>query len=115
MEMEKLTASEEFVTYMIDQLRDVGPVISNRMFGGAALYIHDIFFAFIDDDVLSFKADKSTWADFEAAGVTSFSQSGPKSSIRFYEVPADVMEDREKLCLWAKNAVEVSKCHKERK
>ncbi len=111
----KLTASQEYVTYIIDQLRDFGPVTSKRMFGGAALYIHDVFFAFIDDDILTFKADKSTWADFEAAGVASFSQSGPKSSIRFYEVPAEVLEDREKFCLRAKKAVEVSKRHKGKK
>ena len=105
----KMAASEEYVAYIIDQLRDLGPVVSKRMFGGASLYLDDIFFAFISDDTLTLKADKSTWADFEAAGVTSFDQSGPKSPIRFYEVPAEVLDNREKLCLWAKKAVEASK------
>ena len=114
--MKKMAANEEYVTYIIDQLRDLGPVIFKRMFAGASLYVDDIFFAFISgDDVLTFKADKLTWPDFEAAGVTSFSQSGPKSSIRFYEVPDEVLENREKLCIWAKKAVEVSKRHKKKK
>ncbi|MHC4072053.1 MAG: TfoX/Sxy family protein, partial [Planctomycetota bacterium] len=96
-----MPVSEEYLTYVIDQLECIGPVQSRRMFGGAGLYFDGLFFALIADDVLYFKVDDSNRPDYEAEGMEAFRPFPEKGSVmQYYEVPIDVLENRETLRSW---------------
>jgi len=64
------------------------------------------FFALIADDVLYFKADDHNRPDYEDMDMGPFRPHPNKSVVmQYYEVPVDVLENREKLQLWADKAM----------
>lgn len=86
------------------------------MFGGVGLYSGELFFALMDDDVLYFKVDDTTRGRFEERGMGPFRPGGESGEVmRYYEVPADVLEDAEALTSWAAEAVEVARLARSRK
>ena len=104
-----MSVSDEYLTYVIDQLECLGPVQSRRMFGGAGLYFEGLFFAVVADDILYFKVDDSNRADYEAAGMEPFQPFPDKNVVmQYYEVPIDVIENRDTLRDWAGKAVDVA-------
>ena len=76
------------------------------MFGGVGVYAAELFFALLDDDTLYFKVDDQTRAQYTTAGARPFSPYGEESSsMSYYEVPVDVLEDVDQLRRWAQEAV----------
>jgi DNA transformation protein len=105
-----MTVSDSYKAYVLEQLQIIGPVTAKTMFGGIGLYRAGSFFGLMDDDALYFKVDDSTRGDFEDAGCQPFRPYGEASySMQYYEVPADVLEDRSVLREWAEKAVAVAR------
>jgi len=101
-----MPVSEEYLSYVLEQLEGVGPVEARRMFGGAGVYCRRVMFALVADDVLYLKVNESNRADFEESGSEPFQPFPDKSSVMsYYEVPADVLEDRDHLATWAQKAL----------
>ena len=48
-----LRSAASFERFVLDQLADLGPVTSRRMFGGVGLYCGDVFFGIIARDELA--------------------------------------------------------------
>jgi DNA transformation protein len=104
-----MSVSDEYLTYVTDQLEYLGPIRSRRMFGGAGLYFEGLFFAVVADDVLYFKVDDSNRPDYEAEGMEAFRPFPEKSMVMsYYQVPIDVIEDKEAINEWAERAVSVA-------
>ncbi len=97
-----MSVSEGYIDYLLDQLDGLGDISVRRMFGGAGLYLDGVFFAIVADDLLYFKVDDSNLPDYLSAGMARF------HTLRYYEVPAEVIEDREALRQWAEKAVDVA-------
>ena len=105
-----MAVSDGYKAYVLEQLHIIGPVTAKAMFGGIGLYRAGTFFGLMDDDALYFKVDDSTRGDFEDAGCAPFRPYGEGSySMQYYEVPADVLEDRSVLGAWADKAVAVAR------
>ena len=111
-----MPVTDEFLTYLKDQLTDMGPVTSRRMFGGAGLYCDGLMFAIVVDDVLYFKVDDSNRPDYEAAGTGPFifTSSQGQSTMSYYEVPVDVLESKEMISQWALKALDVAQAAKKK-
>ena len=105
--IERLMAvSEQYLDYVVDQLGCIGQVTAKKMFGGVGLYHEEFFFGLIAGDVLFFKVDDVNRPAYQAAGAEPFKPYGDESySMSYYEVPADVLEDVDKLRVWARAAV----------
>ena len=104
-----MAVSDEYLTYVLEQLEGLGPVHARKMFGGAGIYCQRVMFALVADDVLYMKVDDANRADFEAVGMAPFQPFPDKSSVMsYYEVPADVLEAREQLTAWAHKALEAA-------
>jgi len=105
--------SDEFADFVIDQLSGWGEVSVRRMFGGAGLYCEGRMFGLIADDVAYLKADDSNRADFLQAGSSPF-QPFPdkKTTMPYYDIPADVLESRDDLAEWAQRSLAVAKSKK---
>ncbi|HET7322123.1 MAG TPA: TfoX/Sxy family protein [Longimicrobiaceae bacterium] len=104
-----MSVSPEYREWVVEQLRHAGTVTGRSMFGGYALYLDGAIFALIDDDVVYFKVDDSNRPGYEAAGMGPFRPMGDEQVMQYYEVPADVLEDPDRLCEWADAAAAVSR------
>ena len=101
-----MSVNNEFVRYVLDQLRGLGVVTSRKMFGGAGLYLDGTIFALIAYDTLYFKVDETNRSDFEKAGMEPFQPFDDTSyAMSYYEVPIDVLEESDELVAWARDAL----------
>lgn len=105
-----MPVSEEYLDYVVDQLGCIGQIAAKRMFGGVGLYHDGLFFGLIAGDLLYFKVDDENRPDYEGARAKPFQPYGDDSySMGYYEVPVDVLEDVDKLRVWASGAVAAAK------
>ncbi len=107
-----MAVSDDYLTYVLDQLGGVGVVQARRMFGGAGIYCRGVMFALVADDVLYLKIDDSSRADFEDLGAEPFrpypEKGGNAVEMSYYEAPADILEDRDLLASWAQKALDIA-------
>ena len=105
-----MAISEQFLEYILEQLQGLGRLTSRRMFSGAGLYSDGLFFGLLYKDRLYFKTDDSTRPEYEARGSEGFRPrpNTSRQSMRYYTVPADVLEDGQELVKWARQAVAVA-------
>jgi DNA transformation protein and related proteins len=105
-----MPVSESYKAYVVEQLETAGRVSAKAMFGGVGLYCEATFFGLIADDTLYLKADDSTRPDFEAMGSRPFRPYGEESySMQYYEVPAEILEDRVAVAEWVRKAMAVAR------
>ena len=94
-------AANSFVTFVIDRLSRVQGLGCRAMFGGHGLYQGGTFFGILFDGRLYLKTDRATEPAFLVRGMKPF-RAGDRRVLRtYYEVPADVLDDREELTGWA--------------
>ncbi|MEO6326454.1 MAG: TfoX/Sxy family protein [Thermoanaerobaculia bacterium] len=103
-----MPVSEDFQLLVIDQLSSIASIRTRRMFGGLGIYSGDLFFALADDDVLYFKVDEETKSDFEAAGSRPFVPFEGATTMGYWNVPAEVLEDTDALGVWMRKAIAVA-------
>ena len=103
-----MPVTDEFRIWVIDQLTAVRLVRTRRMFGGIGVYAGDLFFALLDDDVVYFKVDDATRADFETAGSHPFRPFEGAEMSGYWSVPADVLADTDTLAVWVAKSVAVA-------
>lgn len=94
-----------YLDYVLEQLGELGPVTARAMFGGHGLYLGDQFFAIVHRDRLYFKADESSRPEYEQRGSEPFRPNERQTLKSYWEVPADVIEDRAAAVEWARDAV----------
>lgn len=105
-----MSVSESFKDYVIDQLGLLGCVTMKKMFGGMGIYYGGLIFGLLADDVLYFKVDDSNRSDYENVGMEPFRPSfvSKPMVMPYYEVPIEILEDRERLVDWARKALRIS-------
>ncbi|HEX2040368.1 MAG TPA: TfoX/Sxy family protein [Acidimicrobiales bacterium] len=94
----------EFVAFVQDQLSHLDGVTVRPMFGAHGLYLRGSFFAIAYDDRLYLRTDDATRPKFLEAGMAPFRPPKGPTIGSYYEVPADVLDDRELLAEWAEEA-----------
>jgi DNA transformation protein len=97
-------AGDSFLEYVLDQLRGLDRVETRAMFGAHGLYQAGVFFGIVHDGRLYFKTDEESRAEYEQRGMAPFRPSEKQTLKNYYELPVDVLEDDEALCLWALRA-----------
>lgn len=102
--------SQEYLEYILEQLDRFGGVTAKRMFSGFGLYQHDVFFGLLFSDTLYFKVNDTNRPEYESRGMRRFQpyEDKPYLSFAYYEVPVEVLEDREQLTLWAGRSVQAA-------
>jgi DNA transformation protein len=98
--------SDAFLAHVLDQLGELSGLTTKSMFGGHGLYFTGTFFGIVFDDRLFFRTDDSTRSDYERAGMEPFRPNERQTLKNYYEVPPDVIEEREALEEWALTAVD---------
>lgn len=95
---------DSFVEYILDQLHNLPGVRARRMFGAHGLYLGTTFFGIADEGRLYFKTTGATRPKYEGRGMGPFRPTEKQTLKRYYEVPADVIEDADELAEWAREA-----------
>lgn len=105
-----MPVSDEFIEYMLDQFPRWHDVTVRKMFGGAGLYREGKMFGLIADDVVYLKVDDSNRQKFVEAGSLPFKPYPDKdTTMSYYEVPPDVLEDAGELAKWAEQSLAIQK------
>lgn len=104
-----MPVSAEFQDYVLEQLADIGTIMPKKMFGGVGLYQRKIFFGILFNNNLYLKVDDSNRQDYEKEGMPPFQPfAGRPMTMQYYEVPAEVLEDKAQLGIWAQTAINVA-------
>jgi len=90
---------------VLDQLEGLEGVTCRAMFGGHGLYCGDDFFGILHKERLYFRVTPATRQEYERRGMEPFRPNSDQTLQRYYEVPADVLENRSRLIHWARQAL----------
>jgi DNA transformation protein len=94
-----------FEDLALDRLSELGDVTSRPMFGGHGLYWRDVIFGILFRDRLYFKVDEGSRGEYLARGMGPFRPNERQTLKSYYEVPPEVLDDREALLSWAREAI----------
>ncbi|HVE41973.1 MAG TPA: TfoX/Sxy family protein [Planctomycetota bacterium] len=93
---------DSFRDYVSEQLGD--GVEIRPMFGGYGLYRSERFFGIVFKSRLYFKTGPLSRKKYVDRGMKPFKPNARMTSKTYFEVPADVLEDRDTLRGWALEA-----------
>ena len=101
---------DSFKEFVLDQLRALPGLRVKAMFGGHGLYAGAAFFAILTEGQLFFKVDETSRAAYVQRGSKPFTYTKGKKmlTMRYYEVPPEVLEDRERAIEWANQSIRVA-------
>ncbi len=107
-----MPVSKEFTDHLLDSLAPLGAVSARRMMGGATLYLGDLTFGLVSDDVLYLKVGDTNIARFEAAGSVPFTfMRGDKEFAMktHWRAPEELLDDADELVDWARTSVDAAR------
>ena len=104
-----MATSDGALEHILDLLAGVEPE-AKRMFGGLGIFHRGLMVALMDDDTLYLKVDDLNRADYEAEGSGPFTVTmrGKETTMGYREIPANVLEDPDRLIEWANKAIDVA-------
>jgi len=100
-------ADQSLKEFVMDQLRVLPELRAKPMFGGYGLYQSDQFFGILIQGRLYFKTDEQTRRAYTERGMGPFvyEKARRPTTLNYFEVPPDVLENRESLLARAQLAV----------
>jgi DNA transformation protein len=75
------------------------------MFGGHGLYWRDVIFGMVFRERLDFKVDDQSKSEYLVRGMGPFRPNERQTLKSYYEVPPDILDDRDALLPWAREAI----------
>ena len=103
-----MAINQSQLDFIVDQLQGVGEFTHKKMFGGVGFFKDGIMFALLGNGIFNLRVDDSNVKDYEAFGMTRFLATEKNKGLPYYEVPVDILEDKDKLTEWAFVAFEVA-------
>jgi DNA transformation protein len=110
-----MAVTPDYREFVLEQLGRVAPVTSRAMFGGVGVYSGGLFFALMDNDTVYLKVDDTNRPDFEAAGMGPFRPFEGAGPMQYYELPAELLEDPDRLRPWMDAALDVARRGRKKK
>ena len=89
----------------------LGAIMVRSMFGGFGIYVDELFFALIFDDVLYFKADSVNRERFEGEGCQPFryqAKGGTLTELSYFAAPEAALDDQAELLDWARSGLDAA-------
>jgi DNA transformation protein len=95
-------SNDSFLDFNLKQLATLDGVRCKCMFGGHGLYCGEHFFGIVFDGRLFFKTHPETLPEYMEHHAAVFAPSEKQVLRNYREVPVDILEDNERLPLWAR-------------
>ena len=102
---------DSFASFVMDQLDGMEGLVCRPMFGGCGLYCGDTFFGILYRGRLYFWTSDATRPAYAQRGAQPFrprmgrTQPRTVTMRQYYDVPLEVLEDRELLIAWAHTSI----------
>jgi DNA transformation protein len=97
------------ISYILDQLEPAGGVSHKRMFGGVGFFKEGKMFGMLNSKgTLLLKVDESNIQDYQDRGMSPFSHKNTAAKMPYYEVPLDIIENRQQLKQWANKSYDIA-------
>ena len=103
-----MAINNHYVDFILGKLRLYGEMSVRHMFGGIGIFYENKMFAIISEDKLYFKVDETNKYDFENVNMGPFWPPEKSYSMRYYEVPAFVLEDESLMRKWMEKSIHVA-------
>lgn len=103
-----MTTSGNYLHFVLDQLSDLEDFTFKKMFGGIGFFKNGKMFGTIVKGAFRLKTDATTQKDFEAKGIKPDESSQNSVAISFWEVPTEVLHDKNQLKIWVEKAYQVA-------
>jgi DNA transformation protein len=100
---------ESFKDFVLDQLIGLDDVEARRMFGGFGFYQDETFFGILHKGKLFFKIDEATVDAYRKRKMKPFRANARQTLKSYYQVPIEIIEDRDRLRQWAARAIACQK------
>jgi DNA transformation protein len=100
----------EFLQYALDLFNPLGRLTSKTLFGGNAILKNNITFAMVFDGSIYLKTNKNTvkkYLDLDSKPL-SYKKNNKTISLRYYEIPIEVLDDEDQLIQWVIEASEIN-------
>ena len=96
-----MAADKDYLIHVMDLLAPLDGISNRAMFGGFGIFHEGDMFGLITNSGLHFKVNETNLAAYQEAGSKQF------KPMPYYEVPADVLEDRTMLLEWAEISITI--------
>ena len=114
-----MSSKDDFAKYVSDELlREVDGISIRRMFDGHGIYRYGIFVGLINHGIVYLKVDTGNQKKFEERGSKPFvyrSHSGKPTTLSFWELPPEIMDDAQEIVPWIIGAYEAALRSKKKK
>ncbi len=97
-------SADSYRDFVLEQPANLDGLRCKHMFGGYGLYSGEAFFGIVFDGRLYFKTHPDTLLEYLEHHAAVFAPSKKQVLKNYREVPADILEDGERLLLWAMKA-----------
>lgn len=103
-----MAVNEDYLLYVQEQMASIDPFETKKMFGGIGFFKDGIMFGMIGGGVLRLRVDEENKLDYEERGMQAFHPKPNTKGLPYWEVPVEVLENRDELKVWAEKAIAVS-------
>ncbi len=104
-----MAITDEQIAFVHDLYADLGPISTRKMFGGLGIYADGKIFALVmSDGTHKLKGAGGMPDAYEAAGWQAWiytRKDGAASSMPYWTIPEDLLDDPEAVCDWARRAL----------
>ncbi|MEQ8647709.1 MAG: TfoX/Sxy family protein [Cyclobacteriaceae bacterium] len=103
-----MTSSEDYLNFLKDQLSGIGEFETKKMFGGHGFFKEGLMFGMLGSGTFRLKVNESNEQDYIDKGMKPYYSDKKKKGMPYWEVPADVLENRTELSKWALKSVSIA-------
>ncbi len=97
--------SMSFEGRALDRFSELGDITSRPLFGGHGIYWNDVIFGIRFRGRLYLKVDEESKGEYLARGIGPFRPNDRQTLKSYDEVPPEILDDREALLSWAREAI----------
>ncbi len=103
-----MAVNEDYLEFIKDQLSNITPFETKRMFGGVGFFKNGLMFGMLGKGVFRLKVDETNQQEYEDQGMKPLMSKTGKKGMPYWEVPVEVFEDKSELTSWVQKSIEVA-------
>ena len=105
-----MAKKNEFVEFLLEGMQGLGKIRARAMFGGYGIYLNDLMFGLVADDVLYLKTDDQINMFFDDNDLPHFmyEKNGKATQMSYRQTPESALDDPEEMNEWVIRSYEAA-------